>query len=53
MKSETTEKLLYTDKKMTINGQTFDVTLVFKSPENTPETAYDKMKQLINKGKES
>ena len=53
MKSETNEKQLYTDKKMTINGQTFDVTLVFKSPENSSETAYDKMKLLINKGKES
>ncbi|MCR5075037.1 MAG: hypothetical protein K6A79_04465 [Ruminococcus sp.] len=48
MKSETTEKLLYTDKKMTINGQTFDVTLVFKSPENSSETVEDKIKHLIN-----
>ena len=53
MKSETTEKLLYTDKKITINGQPFNVTLVFKSPELTSETAYDKTKQLINREKES
>ena len=48
MKSETKEKLLYTDKKMTINGQTFDVTLVFKSPEKPSETVEDKIKHLIN-----
>ena len=48
MKSETTEKLLCTDKKMTINGQSFDVTLVFKSPEKPSETVEDKIKHLIN-----
>ena len=48
MKSETTEKLLCTDKKITVNGQTFDVTLVFKSPENSSETVEDKIKHLIN-----
>jgi len=48
MRSETNEKLLCTDKKMTINGQTFDVTLVFKSPENSSETVGDKIKNLIN-----
>ena len=48
MKSETNEKLLYTDKKMTISGQTFDVTLVFKSPEKPSETVEDKIKHLIN-----
>ena len=48
MKSETNEKLLCTDKKMTINGQNFDVTLVFKSHENPSETVEDKIKHLIN-----
>jgi len=48
MRSETNEKLLCTDKKMTINGQTFDVTLVFKSPENPSETVEEKIKNLIN-----
>ena len=48
MKSETNEKLLYTDKKMTINGQTFDVTLVFKPPEKPSENVEDKIKHLIN-----
>ena len=51
MKSETNEKLLYTDKKMTIKGQTFDVTLVFKSPEKPSETVEDKIKHLINGNK--
>ena len=45
MRSETNEKLLCTDKKMTINGQTFDVTLVFKSPENSSENVEDKIKK--------
>ena len=48
MKSETNEKALYIDKKMTINGQTFDVTLVFKPPEKSSETVEDKIKHLIN-----
>ena len=48
MKSETNEKLLYTDKKMTINGQTFDVTLVFKFPENPSETVEEKIKNLLD-----
>ena len=48
MRFETNEKALYVDKKMTINGQTFDVTLVFKPPEKPSETAEDKIKHLIN-----
>ena len=48
MKSETNEKALCVDKKMTINGQTFDVTLVFKPPEKSGETVEDKIKHLIN-----
>jgi hypothetical protein len=48
MRSETNEKAFYVDKKMTIKGQTFDVTLVFKSPENSSETVEDKIKNLIN-----
>ena len=48
MKSETNEKALCVDKKMTINGQTFDVTLVFKPPEKLSETVEDKIKHLIN-----
>ena len=53
MRSETNEKLLYTDKKITINGQSFDVMLVFKSPEVTSETVEDKIKSLINGNKVS
>ena len=48
MRSETNEKALYVDKKMTINGQTFDVTLVFKPLEKPSETVEDKIKHLIN-----
>ena len=48
MKSETNEKALCVDKKMTIKGQTFDVTRVFKSPEKPSETVEDKIKHLIN-----
>ena len=48
MKSETNEKALCVDKKMTIKGQTFGVTLVFKSPEKPSETVEDKIKHLIN-----
>ena len=48
MKSETNEKALCVDKKMTINGQTFDVTLVFKPPEKPSEIVEDKIKHLIN-----
>ena len=47
------ERWLYDEKKITIEGKTFEVTLAFPFPEDVPETAYDKMKQLINKGKES
>ena len=53
MKSETNGKLLCTDKKITVNGQTFNVTLVFKSPEATSETVEDKIKSLINGDKVS
>ena len=48
MRSETNEKALYVDKKMTINGQTFDVTLVFKPSEKPSETVEDKIRHLIN-----
>ena len=48
MKSETNEKALCVDKKMTIKGQTFDVTLVLKPPEKPSETVEDKIKHLIN-----
>ena len=48
MKSETNEKALCVDKKMTINGQSFNVTLVFKPPEKPSESVADKIKHLIN-----
>ena len=48
MRSETNEKALCVDKKMTIKGQTFDVTLVFKPPEKPSKTVEDKIKHLIN-----
>jgi len=47
------KRWLYDEKKITIEGKTFEVTLAFPLPEDVTETAYDKMKQLINKGKES
>lgn len=45
------EKWLYEDKSFTIKGQKFDVTLVFPVPEDVSETAYEKLKQLINREK--
>ncbi|MCR4862235.1 MAG: hypothetical protein K5884_06430 [Ruminococcus sp.] len=48
MRSETNEKALCVDKKMTIKGQTFDVTLVFRPPEKPSETVEDKIRHLIN-----
>ena len=48
MRSETNEKALCVDKKMTIKGQNFDVTLVFRPPEKPSETVEDKIKHLIN-----
>ena len=48
MRSETNEKALCVDKKMTIKGQTFDGTLGFKPPEKPSETVEDKIKHLIN-----
>jgi len=48
MRSETNGKALCVDKKMTIKGQTFDVTLVFRPPEKPSETVEDKIRHLIN-----
>ena len=45
------ERWLYDEKKITIEGKTFEVTLAFPLPEDVSETAYDKMKQLINREK--
>ena len=47
------ETWLYTDKKITVKGQTYDVTLVFPVPENGSETAAEKLKHLINGEKAS
>ena len=41
------ERWQYTDKRITIEGQTFDVTLAFPVPDETTETAADKIKHLI------
>ena len=46
------ERWLYDDKKITVEGKTFEVTLAFPLPEDVTETAYDKLKKLVNKGKE-
>ncbi|MBP5578487.1 MAG: hypothetical protein J6X56_03245 [Ruminococcus sp.] len=48
MQEKKQEEMLCVDKKMTIKGQTFDVTLVFKPPEKPSETVEDKIKHLIN-----
>ena len=42
------EKWQYTDKRITIEGRTFDVTFAFPVPDSTKETAADKIKHLIN-----
>jgi len=53
MSEKENEKLYYSENKITVDGKTFDVTFTFPLPEDVSETAYDKMKLLINKGKES
>ncbi|WP_303821156.1 hypothetical protein [Ruminococcus flavefaciens] len=46
------ERWLYDEKKITIEVKKFEVTLAFPFPEEVTETAYDKLKELVNKGKE-
>lgn len=42
------ERWQYTDKRITVEGQTFDVTLAFPVPDGEKETAADMIKHLIN-----
>ena len=46
--AEKEEVLYYSENKFEINGQTYDVTFTFPLPEDVNETAYDKLKHLIN-----
>ena len=48
MQEKKQEEMLCVDKTMTIDGQKFEITLVFKSPDNEPETVEDKIRHLIN-----
>jgi len=48
MQEKKQEEMLCVDKKMTIDGQKFEITLVFKSPDNEHETVEDKIRHLIN-----
>lgn len=42
------ETWLYTDKKITVKGQTYDVTLAFPVPDDEIEFAENKLKYLID-----
>lgn len=42
------EENLFVDKTMVVDGQKFEVSLVFMSPESEHETVTDKIKHLIN-----
>jgi len=48
MKENKHEENLFVDKTMVVNGQKFEVSLVFMSPESEHETVADKIKHLIN-----
>ncbi|WP_155267239.1 hypothetical protein [Ruminococcus flavefaciens] len=48
MKENKHEEKLYVDKTMIVDGQKFEVSLVFMSPESEHETVADKIKHLIN-----
>lgn len=42
------ETWLYTDKKITVKGQTYDVTLAFPVPDDESDFAEDKFKSMID-----
>ena len=48
MQENKQEEMFFADKTMTIDGQKFEITLVFRSPDSEPETIEDKIKHLIN-----
>ena len=48
MQENKQEEMFFADKTMTIDGQKFEVSLVFMSPESEHETVADKIKHLIN-----
>ena len=48
MQEKKQEEILCVDKTMTIDGQKFEITLVFKLPDSDHETVEDKIKHLIN-----
>ena len=48
MQENKQEEMFLADKTMTIDGQKFEITLVFRSPDSEPETVEDKIKHLIN-----
>ncbi|MCR5076108.1 MAG: hypothetical protein K6A79_09950 [Ruminococcus sp.] len=47
--AEKEEVRYYSDNKIEINGKIYNVTFTFPLPEDESETAYDKMKRLINR----
>ena len=48
MQENKQEEMFFADKTMTIDGQKFEITLVFKSPDNEHETVEGKIRHLIN-----
>lgn len=46
--AEKEEVRYYSENKIKVNGKVYNVTFTFPLPENETETAYDKLKHLIN-----
>ena len=46
--AEREEVRYYSENKIEVNGKVYNVTFTFTLPENETETAYDKLKHLIN-----
>ena len=46
--AEKEEVRYYSENKIEVNGKAYNVTFTFPLPENETETAYDKLKHLIN-----
>ena len=46
--AEKEEVRYYSDNKIEINGKIYNVTFTFSLPKDETETAYDKLKHLIN-----
>ena len=46
--AEKEEVRYYSDNKIEVNGKIYNVTFTFPIPKDETETAYDKLKHLIN-----